>query len=445
MKFTDTHIAVDTLTKIPGESPGAIKGYILPVDIGNAIPAGTLDIAQTTNLQAALNTLQDNIDDIEPVLTDLQDQLDELPAQFIAITGDITTLDGRVDTNDADITTLDGRVDGIDSDITALDLALAGKANLAGGNTFSGAQAIAEITGVDSLVFTPTAHGNHTHEEGHVYYDETDKALVYHTENPDVHMTIGRELWVRAKNTSGVAITNGQVVRINGSDTGIPTLALALADTPANARLLGMCTHEIGVGEIGYVTTFGVVNGINTHAYAPGSPLYLSSSAAGGVTTTMPPAPNMIVRVGIVQHQHPSEGQILVDIQVISTPSSGIIDATDLATPDMVVRRSATGGAAFNELGIGGNVTVNKTQIVPGVTGNAFIHKNFGSVNFARNMNSLVVVNNRVTPDSIIMLSKATNDNAAVVGAAIAGNGQFTIYMDHRPGAECKVNFMVFN
>jgi hypothetical protein len=445
MKFTDTHIAIDSLTKIPGESPGAIKGYILPVDIGNALPVGTLDIAQTTNLQTALDTLQDNIDAIDPEISNLQDQLYALPDQFSAITGDITTLDGRVDAIDTDIVTLEGRVDGADSDITALNGALTGKANLSGGNTFSGTQSIAEITGVDSLVFTPTAHGNHTHEEGHVFYDETDKALVYHTENPDVHMTIGRELWVRAKNNSGVPMTNGQVVRINGSDTSIPTLALALADTPANARLLGICTHEIGVGEIGYVTTFGVVNDLNTNVYAPGSPLYLSSSVPGGVTATMPPAPNMIVRVGIVQHQHSSEGKVLVDIQVISTPSSGIIDATDLATPDMVVRRSETGGAAFNELGIGGNVTVNKTQIVPGVTGDAFIHKNFGSVNFARNMDSLVVVNNRVTPDSIIMLSKATNDNSAVVGAAIAGNGQFTIYMDHRPGAECKVNFMIFN
>lgn len=445
MKFTENHIAVDNLTKLPAEATGAIKGYALPVDIARAIPIGTLTIAQTANLQSSLNTLQNNIDAIDPQIENLQGQLDLLPAQFSAIEDDVTTLDGRIDNHDTDIDTLTGRADEIDSDIVALNSALAEKANISGGNTFSGEQTIPEVAGVNSLVFTPTEHGTHGHEEGHVYYDNEDKALVYHTENPDVHMTIGRELWVRAKNTTGEVITDGQVVRINGSDSGVPTLALALGDTPENARLLGVTTHEIGIDEIGYVTTFGVVNDLNTAPFAPGSPLYLSSLVPGGFTPTMPPAPNMIVRVGVVQHQHPSEGKFLVDIQVISTPSSGIIDATELATPNMVVRRSATGGANFNELGIGGNVVVNKTQIVPGVTGDAFIHKNFGSVNFARNMDSLTVVNNKVTPDSMIMLSKATNDNSAVLGAAIAGDGQFTIYMDHRPGGECKVNFMVLN
>lgn len=443
MKFTETHIGVDSGTKLPAESAGAIKGYALPVDIGNAIPANTLAIAQTENLQSALDTLQDNIDAIDPQISGLQDQLDLLPDQFSAITDDITTLDGRIDTHDTDIAALDGRIDDNDTTLAAHALALTAKANLAGGNTFTGTQTIPDInTNFIDFGLVPEPSG---HQEGRVFYDTIDKTLVYHTENPDIHMNIGREMWVRAKNTSGAVILNGQVVRISGADSTLPTLALGLADTADNARLLGVCTHEIGIDEIGYVTTLGVVNELNTALYAAGTALYLSSTVAGAFTDVMPAAPHLIVRVAIVQHQHPTEGKLLVDVQLISSLSSGIVDATHLATPDMVVRRSATGGASFNELGIGGDIVVNKTQIVPGVTGDAFIHKNFGSVNFARNMDSLVVVNNRVTPNSIIITSKATNDSAAVLGAAVAGTGQFTLYMDHKPGGEVKVNFMVLN
>jgi len=119
MRFTDTRVPIDAATKIPAESPGVQKGYVLPADIAAGIPVDTLAIAQTTGLTLALSGLQDNIDDIGPVLTDLQDQLDALPTTYSPIS-DFTALDGRVDQHDTDISDLNDAVTAVEGDVSSL-------------------------------------------------------------------------------------------------------------------------------------------------------------------------------------------------------------------------------------------------------------------------------------------------------------------------------------
>jgi hypothetical protein len=260
-------------------------------------------------------------------------------------------------------------------------------------------------------------------------------------------MNIGREVWVRVKNMTAAPLTDGQVVFISGANEEHPTVQLALADAITTARVLGVITHTIPIGQFGYVTTGGIVNGLNLAIYPDGTPLYLSSTVPGTLTSTYPVAPNAIIRVGIVAFSHPSRGKLYVHPETYSLPSAGILDGTHLATPSTAVVRSVTGGANFVELGATGDITLAKTITPSGTTGNRTINTNLGSVNFAATATSLTVVNNKVTPNSLIFISKATNDNTARLGGVVAAQGQFVIYMDSNGpgGGECKVNFLVIN
>lgn len=93
-----------------------------------------------------------------------------------------------------------------------------------------------------------------------------------------------------------------------------------------------------------------------------------------------------------------------------------------------------------------GNVTGPKTIIAPGTVSSPQPTVALdGRVNFGAAATSLVVNNSLVTTSSIIQVTKATNDSTARLGAAVAGTGSFTIYMDVAPAAECAVNYHIAN
>lgn len=92
-----------------------------------------------------------------------------------------------------------------------------------------------------------------------------------------------------------------------------------------------------------------------------------------------------------------------------------------------------------------GGLTVQKTITAGGTTGNQTIDKPAGRVNFAAAATSLTVTNALVTANSVIMVSLATVDATAVLGAVVAGSGSFVINMSTAPTAETAVNFLVIN
>ncbi len=64
----------------------------------------------------------------------------------------------------------------------------------------------------------------------------------------------------------------------------------------SSATTIGWVAQNIGSGQNGYVLTSGILRGINTTTYAPGTSLYLSSS--GQFTSTIPTSPLHEVRLG---------------------------------------------------------------------------------------------------------------------------------------------------
>jgi len=188
-------------------------------------------------------------------------------------------------------------------------------------------------------------------KEGRVFYDSGSGALAVYNWEADVTLNVGQEAWLRARNQTGVTITNGSVVKLVSAIGDRPTIELAQSVDqtnvfPVSNDIIGVATHNIENGTDGFITTFGTVNGLNTSAYAAGDLLWVSQSA--GQFTSIPPGPPYDKTfVGIVVRSNPSNGAIFV------TPLTSIhfhdlseVSASAYQQGDLWMYRSGSAGKA---------------------------------------------------------------------------------------------------
>ena len=173
---------------------------------------------------------------------------------------------------------------------------------------------ITATTGIlDILDLTLITNGDQpAHSEGLVFYDSDNHTLSLYNDEADVTLQLGQEEFLRVRNNTGSTITNGQVVKINGSQGQAPTVCLAIADSDANSQVIGLATHDIEDSSFGYVTTYGLVRGIATSGITEGAEIFLDASTSGAYTETSPTIPNYKVTVGHVIISHPNNGMVLV-------------------------------------------------------------------------------------------------------------------------------------
>jgi hypothetical protein len=156
-----------------------------------------------------------------------------------------------------------------------------------------------------------------SHSEGLVFYDNVNKCLAYYNDEVDSTMQVGQELWIRAKNNTGVTINNGQVCYLSGVDSGFPTIDLAKADSFSTCgATIGIATHSIEAGTIGQITAFGTTRDIDTSGCSPGDIIYLSATTAGDFTSTNPSSPNFSVVLGNCITSHATTGSAEISINV---------------------------------------------------------------------------------------------------------------------------------
>lgn len=180
----------------------------------------------------------------------------------------------------------------------------------------------ASITGVDYIDFDnqyTIGTNEPAWKEGRLFYDSGSGGLAFYNWERDVTLNIGQEQWLRARNQTGVTITNGSVVKLSSAIGDRPTIVLAQAIDQTNTfsvdnDIIGMATHDIETGTDGFVTTFGLVNGVNTNAFNAGDLLWVSQSA--GQYTNVPPSPPYDkLFVGIVTRKNANNGTIFVTPQ----------------------------------------------------------------------------------------------------------------------------------
>jgi len=150
---------------------------------------------------------------------------------------------------------------------------------------------------------------------GSLYWDSADgnQTLSLVMAGNQATQQIGEELYFRVK--ASAAITNGQAVMFTGTvgASGALTAAPATGLAASTASyVMGIATQDIALNGWGYITNFGLVREVNTSAWAAGTILYYDPTVTGGLTSTIPAAPNAKVQVCAVVYQHASNGSLFV-------------------------------------------------------------------------------------------------------------------------------------
>lgn len=205
-------------------------------------------------------------------------------------------------------------------------------------------------------------------------WDDGNGTLQLGLKGGNVNLQVGQEIVARCYNDSGVALTDGQIVYISGAQGNRVAVKLALATTDGtSAGTLGMVTEPIAIGEEGFITILGTVNGLNTTGLTEGAILYLSPTTAGAYTQTKPVAPQHTVTIGYVERVHATVGSIYVKIDngyeldelhnvLITSPTGGNLLAYD-QTNAVWKNINLTDGTGISVTeATGGAVTVTNTD-----------------------------------------------------------------------------------
>jgi hypothetical protein len=176
------------------------------------------------------------------------------------------------------------------------------------------------VNNVDYIDFN-TGSAVPSWKSGRVFWDNTDGALSVYNAEQDITLQIGQENWTRVSNRTGATILNGTVVRLKGAHGDVPEVELAQSVIVSGSvnllnQILGVATHDIEDNSKGFVTTQGLVRGLNTNAFNDGDTLFVGTGSAGVLQNNAPVAPYEIIPVGVCVKASPgTSGIIYVAVQ----------------------------------------------------------------------------------------------------------------------------------
>ena len=134
---------------------------------------------------------------------------------------------------------------------------------------------------------------------------------------------------------------------INGSTGTNSTVALARANAEATSMIIGVATHDIAINTVGKIVVFGLANDLDTSAFTDGQEVFLSAATAGAITTTPPASPNFVVRIGIVERAHPTQGKILVKPEITTANNNSLGTSQRVAATQNSVKSYVDAGLAL--------------------------------------------------------------------------------------------------
>jgi hypothetical protein len=269
-----------------------------------------------------------------------------------------------------------GTITGTLSNQTDLQNALNAKVPYSGatGNVNLGEYGIS--AGYVQLDTTPTTY---TPAVGNIGYNDTVGTLETTLKGGTVQLKIGRDIFERVVNKTGVQLTKAayQAVRISTAQGQRLGVALAQANNDNNsADTIGLAVETIDNNQEGNIYTVGEITGINTtgslqgETWADGDVLYLSPTVAGRITNVKPIAPQHLVVIGYVVYAHANNGKIYV--KVMNGWELGELHDVDTtgATAGQVLKYNGTIWAPSADAGVTGSGT---TDYVAKFTGTGTI------------------------------------------------------------------------
>ena len=160
-----------------------------------------------------------------------------------------------------------------------------------------------------------TAFTGATLPAGRLQWDNGNGTLVLGLKGGISNIELGLENMALCFNDEATTLTAGTVVYVSGSQGNRPKIKRAIATSDGySVTTLGVVSESIASGAEGFVTTFGMVNNLNTIGYSGGTPIWLSPTDAGGYTAVKPQGPYHTVLIGYVVRVHASVGSIFVHV-----------------------------------------------------------------------------------------------------------------------------------
>ena len=154
-----------------------------------------------------------------------------------------------------------------------------------------------------------------TNQAARLSWDDGNGTLAIPLKGGNVNLQIGQENVVLCYNSEATQLVDGEIVYVYSSQGNRPSVKRAIATSDGySVTTLGMVTETINSGAEGFITTFGMVNNLNTIGYSGGTAIWLSPTVAGAFTNVKPQAPYHSVLLGYVVRVHASVGSIFVHI-----------------------------------------------------------------------------------------------------------------------------------
>jgi hypothetical protein len=126
-----------------------------------------------------------------------------------------------------------------------------------------------------------------------------------------VTLQLGQENVQRVRNAGASTLLDGRVVRVTGSSGSLMNVEYADNATAAQATgVLGVLTQDIAAGQDGYVTTYGLIHGLDTSTFTAGQPLYLNGT---GSLTAERPINGRIVQLGYAVTINATDGIVYIN------------------------------------------------------------------------------------------------------------------------------------
>lgn len=166
---------------------------------------------------------------------------------------------------------------------------------------------------------TPTQAGG----VGRLVWNPADGTLDLGLLGGNVTLQIGQEQVSRVVNGSSGDLLEAEykAVKITGAQGQRLQVDLAQANNDPNSKdTLGIVTETILRNQEGFITTSGIVRGIDTtgalqgEVWNDGDTLYLSGTIPGQLTNVKPVAPIHTVIIGFVVYAHQNNGKIYVKV-----------------------------------------------------------------------------------------------------------------------------------
>ena len=168
---------------------------------------------------------------------------------------------------------------------------------------------------------TPTG----TNGIGVMRWNDTDGTVDLRLKGNNVTLQIGQEQVLRVVNKTATNVnlleSNYQAVRVTGAQGQRLKVDLAQATNDLlSAETIGLVTETINNNQEGFITTSGLIRGVNTtgslqgETWIDGDIVYLSPATAGNITNVKPLAPNHLIIIGYVVSAHITQGSIFVKV-----------------------------------------------------------------------------------------------------------------------------------